>query len=116
MLLEGKNAVIYGGGGSIGGAVARAFASEGANIFLAGRTLATLDEAAAQIRSAGGEVETARVDALDERAVDARGCRQRGRLRRLRPGQHQNRNRHQHDRWCGRRLATTFAEKGPVHE
>jgi 3-oxoacyl-[acyl-carrier protein] reductase len=39
MLLEGKNAVIYGGGGSIGGAVARTFASEGASVFLAGRTM-----------------------------------------------------------------------------
>jgi NAD(P)-dependent dehydrogenase (short-subunit alcohol dehydrogenase family) len=38
MLLEGKNAVIYGGGGAIGGAVARAFAREGARVFLAGRT------------------------------------------------------------------------------
>jgi 3-oxoacyl-[acyl-carrier protein] reductase len=45
MLLEGKNAVIYGGGGSIGGAVARTFASEGASVFLAGRTM--LERAAA---------------------------------------------------------------------
>ena len=30
MLLEGKNAIVYGGGGKVGGAVARAFASEGA--------------------------------------------------------------------------------------
>ena len=69
MLLEGKNAVIYGGGGSIGGAVARTFASEGANVFLAGRTRELLGEVAAQIRSTGGNVETARVDALDERAI-----------------------------------------------
>ena len=70
MLLEGKNAVIYGGGGSIGGAVARAFAREGARVFLAGRTAAKLDEVAEQIRSAGGGAETAQVDALDEQAVD----------------------------------------------
>lgn len=70
MLLENKNAVIYGGGGSIGGAVARAFAREGAKVFLAGRTLATLDEVAEEIRSAGGVTETAQVDALDETAVD----------------------------------------------
>jgi NAD(P)-dependent dehydrogenase (short-subunit alcohol dehydrogenase family) len=38
MLIENKNAVIYGGGGAIGGAVARAFAREGAKVFLAGRT------------------------------------------------------------------------------
>ena len=70
MLLENKNAVIYGGGGAIGGAVARAFAREGAKVFLAGRTLESLEEAAGEIRSAGGAVETAQVDALDETAVD----------------------------------------------
>ena len=70
MLLEDKNAVIYGGGGSIGGAVARAFAREGAKVFLAGRTRAKLEEVAQEIRSAGGVAETAQVDALDEKAVD----------------------------------------------
>jgi 3-oxoacyl-[acyl-carrier protein] reductase len=71
VLLAGKNAVIYGGGGSIGGAVARAFAREGARVFLAGRTLSTLEAVAEEIRSAGGAAETAGVDALDEAAIDA---------------------------------------------
>jgi NAD(P)-dependent dehydrogenase (short-subunit alcohol dehydrogenase family) len=71
VLLEGKNAVIYGGGGAIGGAVARAFAREGARVFLAGRTLESLEEVAGEIRSSGGVAETAQVDALDEEAVDA---------------------------------------------
>jgi 3-oxoacyl-[acyl-carrier protein] reductase len=71
VLLEGRNAVIYGGGGAIGGAVARAFAREGARVFLAGRTLATVEAVASEIRSAGGRAETARVDALDSQAVDA---------------------------------------------
>lgn len=70
MLLGRKNAVIYGGGGSIGGAVARAFAREGAHVFLAGRTEATLAQVADDIRTAGGEAEIAVVDALDEDAVD----------------------------------------------
>jgi 3-oxoacyl-[acyl-carrier protein] reductase len=70
MLLEGKNAIVYGGGGAIGGAVARAFGREGARVFLAGRTLATLDAVGERIRSVGGMAESARVDALDERAVD----------------------------------------------
>jgi len=70
VLLEHKNAVIYGAGGSIGGAVARAFAREGAKVFLAGRTLKRLEEVAEAIRSAGGAAETAEVDALDEQAVD----------------------------------------------
>jgi 3-oxoacyl-[acyl-carrier protein] reductase len=70
MLLEGKTAVVYGGGGSIGAAVSRAFASEGARVHLAGRTLASLESVAEEIRSAGGLAETAQVDALDNRAVD----------------------------------------------
>jgi 3-oxoacyl-[acyl-carrier protein] reductase len=70
MLLQDKKAVIYGGGGAIGGAVARAFAREGAKVFLAGRTMATLDEVAEEIRSAGGAAETAQVDALDEQSID----------------------------------------------
>jgi|SRR4028119_551762 3-oxoacyl-[acyl-carrier protein] reductase len=72
MLLEDKNAVIYGAGGSIGGAVAQAFAREGTKVFLAGRTKAKLDEVAEEIRSAGGVAETAQVNALDEQAVDER--------------------------------------------
>ena len=70
MLLENKVAVIYGAGGSIGGAVARAFAWEGAKVFLAGRTRPSLDKVAEQIRSKGGTVEVAVVDALDEQAVE----------------------------------------------
>jgi 3-oxoacyl-[acyl-carrier protein] reductase len=70
MILKGKNAIIYGGGGSIGGAMARAFARQDARVFLAGRTAATLDRVADDIRAAGGRAETAVLDALDERAVD----------------------------------------------
>lgn len=70
MLLENKNAVIYGAGGPIGGAVARAFAREGAKVFLAGRTLATLGPVAEEISGAGGEADPAEVDTFDERAVD----------------------------------------------
>jgi NAD(P)-dependent dehydrogenase (short-subunit alcohol dehydrogenase family) len=70
MLLEDKNAVIYGAGGSIGGAVARAFAREGAKVHLAGLTHESLEEVAEEIRSAGGLAETAQIDAIDETAVD----------------------------------------------
>ena len=66
MLLESKNAVIYGAGGSIGGAVARAFAREGARCFSPAARAATLEAVAEEIRSAGGAAETAEVDALDE--------------------------------------------------
>jgi NAD(P)-dependent dehydrogenase (short-subunit alcohol dehydrogenase family) len=70
MLLKDKNAVIYGAGGSIGGAVAKEFAREGARVFLAGRTRDPLEAVAADISSSGGSAEVAVLDALDEKAVD----------------------------------------------
>ena len=69
MMLTGKVAVIYGAGGAIGGGVARAFASEGARVFLTGRHLAPVDVVAEDVAAGGGSAETAEVDALDERAV-----------------------------------------------
>jgi NAD(P)-dependent dehydrogenase (short-subunit alcohol dehydrogenase family) len=70
MMLKDKVAVIYGAGGAIGGAVACAFASEGASVFLTGRLRAPVDAVAEDIVSAGGSAEAAEVDALDEQAVD----------------------------------------------
>ncbi|URM98981.1 SDR family oxidoreductase [Actinomadura madurae] len=70
MLLENKTAIVFGGGGQIGGAMARGFAAEGARVFLAGRTPTTLDAVAGDVRGAGGLAETARVDALDRDAVN----------------------------------------------
>ena len=70
MMLKDKVAVIYGAGGAIGGAVARAFASEGARLFLTGRKVAPVEAVANDIATAGGSAEAAAVDALDERAVD----------------------------------------------
>jgi len=70
MLLEGKCAIVYGGGGAIGGTVARAFAREGARVFLAGRTRAKLDAVAHDIASNGGSAEAAEFDALDLQAVE----------------------------------------------
>ena len=70
MMLENKTAVIYGGGGAIGGAVARAFAEAGARVYLAGRHERRLEQVASDI---GDDAGVAEVDALDERAVaDAR--------------------------------------------
>ncbi|MEJ8846413.1 SDR family oxidoreductase [Variovorax rhizosphaerae] len=70
MLLANKVAVIHGGGGAMGGAVARAFAREGARVYLAGRTAAKLDAVATEIRAMGGAASTAVVDALDTEAVE----------------------------------------------
>ena len=70
MMLKDKVAVIYGAGGAIGGAVARAFAREGAKVFLTGRHRAPVEAVAKDIVAAGGSAEAAEVDALDEQAVD----------------------------------------------
>ncbi len=66
MMLKDKVAVIYGAGGAIGGAVARAFASEGAKVFVTGRLRAPVDAVAEDIVSGGGSAEAATIDALDE--------------------------------------------------
>lgn len=71
MLLANKNAIVYGAAGAMGGAVARAFAKAGAQVFLAGRTLARLDAVAQDIRASGGVAHTAQVDAHDLVAVTA---------------------------------------------
>ncbi|HEU5072519.1 MAG TPA: SDR family oxidoreductase [Polyangiaceae bacterium] len=71
MLLDDKVIVVYGAGGAIGGAVARACAREGARLFLTGRRRAPVEALAAAVASAGGFADAEEVNALDERAVDA---------------------------------------------
>jgi 3-oxoacyl-[acyl-carrier protein] reductase len=70
-LLAGKNAIVYGGGGAIGGATAKVFAREGARVFLAGRTRAKVDIIANAITAAGGQAEVAVLDVYDAPAVNA---------------------------------------------
>ncbi|MFI4968519.1 MAG: SDR family NAD(P)-dependent oxidoreductase [Gammaproteobacteria bacterium] len=70
MLLEDKVAVIYGAGGAIGGSVARAFAKEGAMVFLTGRQKTAVEALAKEIQADGGFGKAAEVDALDEKAID----------------------------------------------
>lgn len=69
MLLENKNAIVYGAGGAVGGAVARALARDGAAVFLAGRTLAPVQAVAEAISAGGGTAQATQVDARDEQAV-----------------------------------------------
>jgi NADP-dependent 3-hydroxy acid dehydrogenase YdfG len=70
-LLDSKVAVIYGAAGGIGTAVAKAFAREGATVFLAGRTENTLNPIAQEIKSAGGVADISKVDALSPESVEA---------------------------------------------
>src|SRR5215218_11093125 len=69
MLLANKTAIIYGAAGAIGSAVARAYAREGAEVHLAGRTEASLAQGAERIQRDGGAAHVARLDVLDEAAV-----------------------------------------------
>ena len=70
MLLQNKNAVIFGAGGSLGGAIARAFAREGARVFLSGHHIEPVQQLANEIVFDGGKAEAAEVDALDEKQVN----------------------------------------------
>ena len=69
-VLQDKNAVVFGAGGSIGAAVAKEFAAEGARVFMAGRTKASLEAVAKQITASGGEAWTAVIDTLDDASTD----------------------------------------------
>jgi len=70
MLLQNKNAIIYGAGGSLGSTIAKAFAKEGARVFLSGRHLHSVKKVADEIIASGGKAEAAEVDAMDENAVN----------------------------------------------
>jgi 3-oxoacyl-[acyl-carrier protein] reductase len=70
-ILRNKNAVIYGGGGSLGSPIARAIAKEGANVFVTGRLLSPVQEVADEIVKSGGRAEATLVDAMNESEVNA---------------------------------------------
>ncbi|MFA4970611.1 MAG: SDR family NAD(P)-dependent oxidoreductase, partial [Sulfuritalea sp.] len=68
--LDGRHAVITGGGRGIGAAIARALAGQGAKITLMGRTRATLEDEAVLLRALT-EVHCETVDVADPAAVEA---------------------------------------------
>jgi 3-oxoacyl-[acyl-carrier protein] reductase len=70
MILQNKNAIIYGAGGSLGGAVAKALAEAGAKVFLTGRNLTSVQIVADDILKSGGKAEVDLVDGLDEIAIN----------------------------------------------
>src|SRR5215831_16498294 len=69
-ILQGKHAVVFGAGGSIGSAVAREFAAEGAEVFLSGRSASSVEAVARQIAAGSGVAHAAVIDAEDPAAVD----------------------------------------------
>jgi NAD(P)-dependent dehydrogenase (short-subunit alcohol dehydrogenase family) len=68
MSLKNKTAVIFGGSGAIGSATAHALAREGADVYLAARNHARLEQVADSIRADGGSASTFVFDALDASA------------------------------------------------
>ena len=70
MRLEGKRAVITGGGRGIGRAIAIAFAKEGADIAVLARSKEQLNEVAEQVEQMGRRCETLCCDVTDFKAVD----------------------------------------------
>ena len=68
-ILKDKNAIVFGAGGSIGAAVAKEFAAEGAEVFLAGRTKSNVEKVAEEITVDGGRAHAAVIDAMDDVAV-----------------------------------------------
>jgi 3-oxoacyl-[acyl-carrier protein] reductase len=69
-ILQGKRAVIFGAGGTIGTAVASEFAKEGAEIFLSGRSKSTVETVAKEIAAKGGQAHVAAIDTLDDATVN----------------------------------------------
>ena len=69
-ILRGKHAVVFGAGGSVGAAVAKEFAAQGAEVFLAGRTKSNVEAVTRQIMTDGGRAHAAVIDALDDAAVN----------------------------------------------
>ncbi|MBY6686344.1 SDR family oxidoreductase [Rhodococcus sp. BP-149] len=70
MLLDGANALIYGGGGVVGSRLAVALARDGARVHLAGRSRTKMQHVVDIIRADGGHAEAAVIDVLDEVDVD----------------------------------------------
>jgi 2-dehydro-3-deoxy-D-gluconate 5-dehydrogenase len=69
--LQSKVAIVTGGNGGIGLAMAEALAAAGARIAVVGRDAAKLDEARHSLAQFGGEARSYAVDVCDEEAVEA---------------------------------------------
>ena len=69
-ILKGKQAIVFGAGGSIGSAVAKEFAKEGAEVFLSGRRKSSIEAVAKEIGTGGGRAHAAAIDTFDDAAVN----------------------------------------------
>ena len=71
----GRSVIVTGGGRGIGQATARAFAAEGADVLVLGRTVADLEDTVAQITADGGQAWLLPCDVTDEAQVDGAAAR-----------------------------------------
>ncbi|PYT75208.1 MAG: hypothetical protein DMG42_09265 [Acidobacteria bacterium] len=69
-ILQEKYAVVFGAGGSIGAAVAKEFAAQGAELFLSGHTKPGVESVTKQIAANGGRAHATVIDTLDDAAVN----------------------------------------------
>ena len=69
--LQDKIAVVTGGNGVLGGAIAKGFAAEGAKVGIMGRTEATVNQKVEEIKAAGGDAFALVADVLDREQLEA---------------------------------------------
>jgi NAD(P)-dependent dehydrogenase (short-subunit alcohol dehydrogenase family) len=79
----GRGVIVTGGGRGIGQATARAFAAEGADVLVLGRTVADLEDTVAQITADGGQAWLLPCDVTDEAQVEETVARATGRWGRI---------------------------------
>lgn len=69
--LTGKTAIVTGGAGALGGAMAMGLAKAGAKVAILSRTAAKVEQKVAEIKAAGGEALALVADVLDEAQLQA---------------------------------------------